>query len=95
MAPDLSVDRINEIRQAFHDKGIVYSGEVRKNLLKGIHGDFVATLPIYPGPSYQLLTDLRSLVSTYQLKDGQVPLKVWLENAANLFANSEITNPFQ
>ena len=95
IVPDLSAERINEIRQAFHDKGIVYSGEIRQNLLNGIHLDFVARLPVYPGPSYQLLTDLKSLNSTYQLEDGQVPLKVWLENAANLFANFENGNPFQ
>src|SRR5829696_2742179 len=92
---DLSVDRINEIREAFNNKRIVYSDDVRKNLLNGIHMDFVAQLRTYPGPSYQLLSDLRSLNSTSQLEDGQVPLKVWLENAANLFANSEITNYFQ
>lgn len=92
---DLSHDRISEIRRAFHDKGIVYSSEIRRDLLNGIQEDFVARLPTYPGPSYQLLTDLRSLNSTHQLENGQLPLMVWLENAAKLFAQSESTNPLE
>ena len=93
--PDLSHDRISEIRQAFNAKRIVYSSDVRRDLLNGIHTDFVARLPTYPGPSYQLLADLRSLNETSQLENGQVPLMVWLENAVKLFPDSESTNPFE
>lgn len=92
---DVSPDRINFIRQEFGARGIVYSRDVRENLLRGIRPEFVASLRTHPGPSYQLLSDLRELNSAYQLEDGQIPLLVWLENAVKLFEDSEVKAPIQ
>ncbi len=52
---------------------------LRTALLQGIDASFVASLPVSPAPSAQILTDLYGL--NLVLADGSVPLGRWLENA--------------
>jgi len=51
----------------------------RTALLQGIDAHFVASLPVSPAPSAQILTDLYGL--NLVLADGSVPIERWLENA--------------
>jgi hypothetical protein len=85
-SPHLSRESILKIRQAFIDAQLSYSAELRSLLLAGINHSYVASLPHYASDQFQLTGDLNSLNSVERLKDGTVPLRTWLENAADQFA---------
>jgi hypothetical protein len=81
----LSRERILMIRQAFIDAQLSYRAELRSLLLAGINHSYVASLRQHSSDQFQLNGDLNSLNSVERLEDGTVPLRAWLENAAEQF----------
>lgn len=73
-----------EIRNLFDAALALGFASERKALLAGLHPGFVASLPVSPSPSSQLLTDLHELNRTGPLVDDTVPLAAWLGNALSL-----------
>ena len=57
--------------------------QVRDALLAGVHGGFVAMLPLKNTAFDQIWTDLNGMNGVSALADQQVPLLIWLQNAAD------------
>ena len=77
MASKLLDDRrIHELHAATIEAGLA---DRRAALMASIDAAFVASLPVSPSPSAQVLTDLHGLNLT--LGDGSVPVERWLKNA--------------
>ncbi len=64
-------------------------GLPRAALLARISPAFVAALDETPSKSAQILMDLSKLNSVEKLKNGSVPLRIWLENAKGLVAEHD------
>jgi hypothetical protein len=77
----VSYERIKEVYAAAVSTRLV---DRRSALLGGIDGGFVAGLPIERAPSDQILSDLNALNAAGKLRDGSLPLAVWLDNATVL-----------
>lgn len=59
------------------------TSDARDELLQGIHPGYVASLPLRSSPLDQVRSDLASMNQVPALVDGQVPLRIWLENAVS------------
>lgn len=64
-------------------------GLPRSGLLAGISPSFVASLDETPSKSAQILMDLSKFNSVAKLRDGSVPLRIWLDNALGLAVDHE------
>lgn len=56
----------------------------RATLLVGVDRSLVASLPIASDPAAQILSDLGALNQAGRLRDGNVPLRIWIRNALQL-----------
>ena len=78
----LSADTIRLLTDALIPAGLV-TADARSDLLQGIHAGFVAYLHLADNMGDQVLSDLTTMNQVPILKDGQVPLQVWLTNAVS------------
>jgi hypothetical protein len=77
--------RIKEIRTFFLLPHASYDGDLRVLLMNGIAAEFVEKLRKFDDNFNQLAGDLISLNSLECLKNGSVPLRIWLDNAKSQF----------
>jgi hypothetical protein len=84
----LANGRIREIKKFFLSPGIVY-GEVRTLLMDSIPPEYVQKLEGFKNHSNQLAGDLISLNSVEHLRNGTVPLEIWLTNAKEQFGERQ------
>jgi len=57
-------------------------------LLEGLNPHYAGSLPTNPAPMMQVVTDLQALDRVGELADGSRPMRVYLENACGLPAES-------
>lgn len=91
MTDYLSPPKLMELMTALVDTNQC-TPQVRDALLVGIHKGFVATLPLKSAPFDQLWMDLNQMNGVSALADQQVPLLIWLQNAAQrlkMFGHSQ------
>lgn len=79
--------RIKEIRGFFLLSNASYDGDVRVLLMNGIAAEFVQRLRKFDDNFNQLTGDLNSLNSQKPLRNGSVPLQIWLNNAKSQFGH--------
>ena len=83
--PLLDPDELRVLHRALVDDGLVGEAGLEA-LLEGLPSGYVATLPAAGAPAIRLLRVLSRLSQDGRLRDGTVPLRVLLENAAHLTA---------
>lgn len=71
---------IYELYEAAVDAGLTQ----RSVLVSSLPRPFVASLPVLPAPSAQLLSDLNHLNAVGRLSDGSLPIRDWLVMALAL-----------
>jgi hypothetical protein len=74
---------VDRVRAAAEAAGLG-SPELRRLLFDGIPPTFVAKLPVFPEPRFQLMSDLSRMNRAGPLPEGTVPLEKWLRNAVVL-----------
>lgn len=79
MTNHLTPAQMHEIADAVVSGGLA-TADARDLLLATINPGYVVSLPIRSGVLDQILSDLHELNSVERLADGQVPLRIWLEN---------------
>ncbi|APR80583.1 Hypothetical protein A7982_05930 [Minicystis rosea] len=83
--PLLDQDDLRALHRAVVDDGLAGDAGLDA-LLEGLSPGYVTTLPVGGVPAIRLLRVLSRLSQDGQLRDGTVPLRVLLENAAHLAA---------
>ncbi|MFD3998425.1 trypsin-like peptidase domain-containing protein [Streptomyces sp. NPDC058583] len=78
--PFLRQQELVRVRNAAMEAGLA-DRAVRSSLLKGIPGNFTATLEPLDDPREQIHADLNAMNQVERLIDGLVPLEIWLHNA--------------
>ncbi|WP_051819738.1 trypsin-like peptidase domain-containing protein [Streptomyces flavochromogenes] len=78
--PFLRQQELVRVRNAAMEAGLA-DRAVRSALLKGIPGNFTATLEQLNDPREQIHADLNAMNQVERLIDGLVPLEIWLHNA--------------
>ncbi len=78
----LATDTIRQLTDALVPAGLA-TPDARDELLQGIYPGFVASLPVRSSPLDQVRSDLAAMNQVPALVDGQVPLRIWLENAVS------------
>jgi hypothetical protein len=78
----LTLDTLRQLTDLLVPAGLA-TRDARDNLLSGIHPGFVASLPERSSSLEQVRSDLAAMNQVPALVDGQVPLRIWLENAVN------------
>lgn len=74
----LTTDEVTELHKTAVNLGLA---QQRDELLRGIDAGFVYGLRISTSPSFQLSSDLDTMVTRERLNDGSVPLLLWLSTA--------------
>lgn len=82
----LSHEEVEEVHKAAIDLRLARS---RTALLEGIDPSFIDELPTVANPSEQLLVDLGVMAKKERLKDGSIPLKIWLSSALRLRSSAQ------
>ncbi|WP_338492100.1 trypsin-like peptidase domain-containing protein [Streptomyces sp. SJL17-4] len=78
--PFLPQEELVRVRNAAMEAGLA-DRSLRPFLLKGIPGNFTATLEPLTDPREQIHADLNAMNQVERLIDGLVPLEIWLHNA--------------
>ncbi|MCX4984779.1 trypsin-like peptidase domain-containing protein [Streptomyces sp. NBC_00572] len=78
--PFLPQEELVRVRNAAMEAGLA-DRALRPSLLKGIPGNFTATLEPVADPREQVHADLNAMNQVERLIDGLVPLEIWLHNA--------------
>lgn len=78
----LTIDTIRQLADAVVLAGLA-TPNARDELLTGIHPGFVASLFDRSSPLDQVRSDLAAMNQVPRLDDGQIPLRIWLENAVS------------
>ncbi len=83
----LDARQVNELADAILS-GRLSTPDARDDLLSNIHHGYVATLPIRRSILDQIKSDLNELNQVPYLEGGEVPLRIWLENAVHRLRRS-------
>jgi endonuclease G len=83
----LTNQQINDLTDALLSGGL-NTPDARDDLLSGISLGYVATLPMRRTLMDQLRSDINQLNGVPYLVGGEVPLKIWLENAVHRLRRS-------
>src|SRR6185436_11788629 len=67
----------------------------RSTLLAGLDPVFVASLSVASSPAAQCLSDLHELANVSRLRDGSIPLAVWLRRAIALAGPRSVAQVFE
>jgi hypothetical protein len=83
----LTLDTLRGLGDLLAPAGLA-TPDARDELLRGIHPGFVASLPLRSSPLEQVRSDLAAMNQVPALVDGEVPLRIWLENAVSRLAGT-------
>src|SRR6185295_18465843 len=86
----LNDERLRTIRAAFNGSGKEYTEDIRDLLMTGIAPEYVQKLRNFESNYQQLFGDLERLNSSRQLANGQVPLKLWINNAIEVVFSGQV-----
>jgi hypothetical protein len=83
----LTTEEVEEVSNFFDLPNVSYDSGTRAILRANLAGAYRSRMQDFPQPAAQLAADLDFLNTSERLADGTVPLRVWLQNAAEHFSD--------
>ncbi|MEV7615097.1 trypsin-like peptidase domain-containing protein [Streptomyces sp. NPDC089799] len=90
----LSWDEIVRLKDTAVEQGLA-DPMTRQLLFAGILPKYRASLPQFPAPGQQVLSDLNSMNRVERLIDGSIPLALWLRNAVDQLTEAAARDLYQ